>query len=191
MMRMHKKNLPARLIFGLLTVCFIFGFYMPSSAIVSQSEPDQFPAIQATSLDNAKLHLPQDFSGQMNLVIISFAREQQQEVDTWIPATRQLQSAHSQLNYYELSTMSRENLLYRWWFNAALRSDTADKNLRSRILTAYVSKRKFLESLHIPNEKQVVAILVDRTGKVFWRTDGACTGEKTTALQAALAANGL
>ena len=36
------------------------------------------------------MNLPADFAGQFNLVIISFAREQQQEVDSWIPAARKI-----------------------------------------------------------------------------------------------------
>ncbi len=188
-MRMHPKNIYTRLVFVLLIVCFISGFHLHGSTL--PPELGQFPAIQATSLDNAILHLPQDFSGQLNLVVISFAREQQHEVDTWIPAARKFQTAHHQLSYYELPTMSRENLFSRWWFDAALRSDTTDKDLRSRILTAYVNKRKFRESLHIPNEKQVIAVLVDRTGKIYWRADGACTEEKAAALLTALTADGV
>lgn len=149
-------------------------------------ELGEFPAIQATSLNNAKLHLPQDFSGKLNLVVISFAREQQQQVDTWIPVARKIQSTQSSFNYYELSAMSRENLLYRWWFNAALRSDTQDIDLRSRVLTAYVSKRMFQKSLRIIQEKQVIVVLIDRTGKVYWRANGACTEQKTAALLSAL-----
>jgi hypothetical protein len=182
-MRMHPKNTCA-LVLGLLMVCLASVLPLQGS---TPQQPGQFPAIQATSLDGAKLHLPQEFSGQLNLVVISFAREQQQQVDTWIPAARKIQAAHSEFNYYELLTMSRVNLLSRWWFQGSLRSDTTDKDLRSRILVAYVSKHKFRESLHIANEKKIVAALVDRTGKIYWREDGVCTPEKTEALLGILA----
>ncbi|MFZ1942214.1 MAG: hypothetical protein WBG23_15585 [Acidobacteriaceae bacterium] len=136
------------------------------------------------------MNLPADFAGQLNLVIISFAREQQQEVDSWVPAARKIESAHSQFRFYELPTMSRENLLYRWWFDEALRSNTTDKDLRSRILTAYVNKRTFKKSLDIENEKRVVAILVDPKGHVYWRADGSYNDAGTAALLSALAAHG-
>ncbi len=157
----------------------------------SQAAPalGTFSAIQATSLDRTHLHLPANFSGELNLVIISFAREQQQEVDSWIPAARKIESTHSQFRYYELPTMSRENLLYRWWFDEALRSNTTDKDLRSRILTAYVNKHNFKKSLDIKNEKRVIAILVDPKGRVYWRADGPYTDAHMSALLSVLAAH--
>jgi hypothetical protein len=179
-----------RALLGLLVLCLLPALFLRGATTASQ-ELGQFPAIQATSLDKAKLRLPQDFAGQLNLVVISFAREQQQEVDTWIPVARQIQSGHSNFSYYELATTARENLLYRWWFDAALRSNTTDKELRSRILTAYVSKHSFQKTLHIANEKKVVAVLVDRSGKVYWRAEGSCTEQTKLALQSALAANGV
>jgi hypothetical protein len=86
--------------------------------------------------------------------------------------------------------MSRENLLYRWWFDEALRSNTTDKELRSRILTAYVSKQTFKKSLDIESEKRVVAVLVDPQGRVYWRADGPYKDADTPALLSLLAAHG-
>ena len=150
-----------------------------------------FPAIQATSLDDARSGSAGKLSGQLNLVIISFAREQQQEVDTGFRRRGKSNPAHNKFRYYELPTMSQENLLYRWWFDAALRSNTTDKDLRSRILTAYVGKHGFKQSLHIANEKRVVAILVDQKGRVYWRADGSYTDQEMPALLALLTANGV
>ncbi len=187
---MWNRNTSERVVLVLLILCILPAVFL-RGATTDARNLGQFPAIQATSLDNAKLHLPKDFSGQLNLVVICFAREQQQEVDTWISAARQLHAAHRNFSYYELPTTSREDLLYRWWFDAALRTDTADKDMRSRILTAYVSKHNFHKTLDINNEKRVVAVLVDQSGKVYWRAEGSCTEEAKLALQSTLAANGV
>lgn len=179
-----------RLLLSLLLVCLLSTSALRGPVTPPAPELGQFPAIEATSLDNVQLHLPQNFAGQLNLVIVSFAREQQREVDTWLPVAQQIQPSHSKFCFYELPTMSRENLVYRWWFNSALRSNTTDKDLRSRILTAYVNKRKFRDSLHIGNEKHVVAILVDQAGHVVWRANGAYTAESLPELLSAITANG-
>ncbi|HEX4022819.1 MAG TPA: hypothetical protein VHX63_16860 [Acidobacteriaceae bacterium] len=165
----------------------------PPHAAASASTPDQgtFPAVEATSLNKAHFNLPRDFGGELNLVIISFAREQQQDVDSWLPAARQLEAQHARLYYYELPTTARENLLYRWWFNSALRSNNTDPVLEDRTLTLYVSKGQFLQSLKIPNEKQIVAMLVNRSGQVLWRANGAFTAEKNQSLTTAVTANGM
>ncbi len=189
-MPMRPRTVPKGLVFVLPFVCVLLGMFAWGAAGTPAMELGQFPTIQATSLNGAHLNLPANFSGQLNLVIISFTREQQQEVDSWIPAARKIESAHAKFRYYELPTASRENLLYRWWFNGALRSNTTDLELRSRILTAYVGKRAFKKSLHIANEKKAVAILVDQKGHVYWRADGSYREQDMPAILSALAANG-
>jgi len=178
--------MPLRLFFGFLIVWLLPGFSLHSGNAVQSAGSGQFPAIQVASLDGTQFHLPQNFGGQLNLVIVSFAREQQQTVDSWIPAARQLEALNSEFRYYELPTMSRQNIFYRWWFDAALRSNTTDKQLRARILMAYVNMHTFRESLHVPNEKNVIVLLIDQSGRVFWRTQGAYTEEKRIGLNTAL-----
>lgn len=170
----------------LLTVFLASG--LPPQAATSAPAPDlgQFPAMQAANLNDTHFNLPQNFGGQVNLIVISFAREQQHAVDSWLPAARKLEAANGGFRYYELPTMSRQNVLYRWWFDAALRSNTTDKDLRSRILPVYVNKHKFLRSLHVRNDKNVVAVVVDQSGRVYWRGDGQYTDEKGQALISAL-----
>jgi hypothetical protein len=187
---MRPRPLPERLTFVVPIVWILVGLLVQGATTPPALALGEFSTIQATSLDGVHMDLPANFSGQLNLVIISFAREQQQEVDSWIPAARKIESAHVQFRYYELPTMSRENILYRWWFNEALRSNTTDKDLRSRILTTYVSKRAFKKSLHIENEKRVVAILVDPKGHVYWRADGSYKDADTPALLSVLVAHG-
>ncbi|MEO6828555.1 MAG: hypothetical protein ABI164_02005 [Acidobacteriaceae bacterium] len=189
-MQIPQKSNFERTAFGVLIACFFCIAFLHAADSAHNPELGDFPSIQVTSLDGAKLYLPKDFSGELNLVVISFAREQQQEVDTWIPLAQQMQSAHNNFSYYELPTASRENLLYRWWLDSSLRSNTTDKTLRARTLTAYVNKHRFQKKLSIANDKRIVALLVTQTGKILWRTDGACTGAAKLGLQSALAANG-
>lgn len=187
---MRPLPLPERLLLVLPIVLIVAGLFAKAATPPPVPALGTFPSIQATSLDGHRMNLPVEFAGQMNLVIISFAREQQRQVDSWIPAARNIESAHSQFHYYELPTMSRENLLYRWWFDESLRSNTTDKALRRRILTAYVNKRSFKKFLDIKNEKRAVALLVDASGQVYWRADGAYNGTDTQALLSVLVAHG-
>lgn len=187
---MRPRTLPERLALVQPLLWILIGMLAHGAIAPPAQAPGQFPPIQATSLDSTRMNLPANFAGQLNLVIISFAREQQQEVNSWIDAVRKIESSHGEFRYYELPTMSRENLLYRWWFDEALRSNTTDKDLRSRILTAYVNKHTFKKSLYIKNEKRVVAILVDPKGHVYWRADGPYKDADMAAILSVLAAHG-
>lgn len=175
--------------FCCLLAALVAGSLMRSSplAAAQAAADDQaiFPTVDATSLNKDHLVLPAGFGGELNLVMISFAREQQFEVDSWLPAARRMERQYPQTHYYELPTTARENLLYRWWFNSALRSNS-DPALDGRILTLYLSKGAFLRALHIPNEKHIAVLLVDRTGHVLWQAEGAFTTGKNQQLQANL-----
>jgi hypothetical protein len=187
---MRPCILPERLALVVPILWILVGLLAQSATTPPAPALGQFSPVQATSLDGAHMDLPANFPGQLNLVLISFAREQQQEVDSWISAARKIEASHSQFRYYELPTMSRENLLYRWWFDEALRSNTTDKDLRSRILTVYVNKHTFKKSLDIDSEKRVVAILVDPKGHVYWRADGPYNDADMAAILSLLAAHG-
>ena len=188
---MTNKRLRATSICCLFAVLVAAWFIRSGPFAAAQAAGEdqaKFPVVDATSLNKDHLVLPENFGGEQNLVMISFAREQQLQVDTWLPAARKMEQQHPETRYYELPTTAKENLFYRWWFNSALRSNNTDPALEGRILTLYLSKGSFLRALHIPNEKQIAVLLVDRSGKVLWQTEGPMTPEKNQQLLSALTA---
>lgn len=189
---LRHLRVPGRVALGLLAACLLPCLLLPGAGTNAATEHAvHFPAVRATSLNKTQMRLPGDFGGQVNLVIISFAREQQHDVDSWLPAARKLEEAHGKFRYYELAAMGDRNILYRWYFNAALRTYTTDSTLRSRTLIVYQSKRQFRDALAIPNDKKAVAVLVDKTGRVLWRADGGYSDADMKTLQAAVAASGV
>jgi hypothetical protein len=66
----------------------------------------RFPEVQARRLDGRAITLPGGLEGQVNLLFIAFQREQQAEVDTWMPATIALAESHPGLEWCELPTIS-------------------------------------------------------------------------------------
>ncbi|MGC2498622.1 MAG: hypothetical protein WA374_12830, partial [Acidobacteriaceae bacterium] len=53
------------------------------------------------------------------------------------------------------------------------------------IVPLFVDRHTFQQDLAIPNEKQVVALLVNRQGQILWRASGPMTPDKRAALMAA------
>jgi transcriptional regulator of acetoin/glycerol metabolism len=51
----------------------------------------------------------------------------------------------------------------------------------------YVDKRKFLQSLQVSSEQDVVVLLTDRAGRVVWRSGGPVTDSKKADFQTFLA----
>jgi len=146
----------------------------------------KFPELKASNLESREFNLPQDFAGERNLVLIAFQREQQEQLDTWLKEVKRFQEVDRGLQYYELPTIDKLNPLVRWFIDSGMRRGIPDKDARARTITLYIDKKSFKESLRIPTEKTVYALLVDRSGTVLWRAEGTYDKTKGESLRQAL-----
>jgi len=128
--------------------------------------------VTSYSLDKQKVSLPGGLEGQTDLLLISFKPEQQADIDSWLPAAQALQHASFQFRYYQLPVAERENFVFRWWESSSMRSDQTDPETWHWIVPLWVDRKSFFADLQIPNEKQVVILLVDRQGHILWRASG-------------------
>lgn len=152
------------------------------------AKPAAFPHLTAYSLNKAKLSLPQDFAGQLDLLLLSFRPDQQKQIDGWMPVAQGLQHTNFNFRWYQMPVSSSENFVFRWWDSSSMRSDDTDPETWPWIVPLYVDKFHFRRSLRIPTEKQISVLLVNKQGNVLWRTEGAITPEKRDSLEAAVAA---
>ena len=144
------------------------------------SSPAVLPRVTAYTLDKVKATLPADFAAPLNLLILSFQRDQQPAVESWLPLSGS--GAAPKVQVWLLPVSPRENGLYRWWLNASLRSSLPPTLPRRYTVPLYVNKPEFLRSLQVTSEQEVVLLLTDKGGHVLWRTAGPATADKKTAL---------
>ena len=144
-----------------------------------------FPPLTATNLEGITLSLPADFAGERNLLLIAFQREQQKNVDTWLHQMKRFDSSPG-FRYYELPTIDKLNPLVRWFINSGMRRGIPDHDARARTFTLYIDKPPFLNALNIADEKQIYAILIDRSGRVLWRAEGDFDEARGASLQEVL-----
>jgi hypothetical protein len=144
--------------------------------------PLRFPALTADTLSKQTLHMPGDFSGDHNLVLIAFDRGQQKDLDTWAAPEESLAKTNASFRFYDVPVLPRRDVLYRWWLNTAMRAGISDDKARKRTVPLYVSKEPFKKALEINNETAITALLLDKQGQVRWRSSGAWTEEKQRAL---------
>ncbi len=166
-----------------LILAFLCCLLSPLSA--QQTQQATFPSITSYKLDKDKITIPGELQGQIDLLLLSFKPEQQNDIDSWMPAAQALQHLNFQFRYYQLPVAEKENFIFRWWETSSMRSDQTDPEALHWIVPIWVDRRKFFQDLAIPNEKQVVVLLVDRQGKVLWRSSGPLTPDKRTALMTA------
>lgn len=165
-------------------------FTVPCALAAPQNSPVSSPAVlprvTAYALDRAKVTLPTDFAAPLNLLILSFQRDQQAIVDGWLPQINGGTTPGVQT--WLLPVSGPENGLYRWWLNASLRSGLPASQPRRYTVPLYVNKAQFLRSLQISSEREVVLLLTDKAGHVLWRTAGPVTDGKVAGLTSFLKA---
>jgi hypothetical protein len=179
---------PRRLLHRTAWMAGLALFSVSGSAVQTPKSVD-FPTVTSYSLDKQKITLPSGMEGQINLLILSFAPEQESDVNSWLPVAQALQHTNFQFRYYQIPIAPRENFVFRWWETSSMRSDQTDPVTWHWIVPIFVDRQKFLHDLDIPNDKQVVALLVDREGHVLWRASGPLTDEKRNSLAAAAASH--
>ena len=134
-----------------------------------------FPDLTASNLGGRAMHLPEDFEGRLNLVLIAFQRHQQSDVDSWLEPGRRLAAEFPTLACYELPVIGKMNPLFRRFIANGMRSGIPDHKARTATITLHLDKPAFRRSLQLPGEDRVHALLVDRKGAVHWRAEGRCT----------------
>ncbi len=145
--------------------------------------PPVLPPVTAYALDRAKVTLPADFAAPLNILILSFQRDQQSAVDGWFGALGTKPGVQTWL----LPVSQRENMLYRWWLNASLRGSQPPSQPRKYTVPLYVNKTEFLRALQVSSEQDIVLLLTDKAGRVLWRTAGPVNDGKKAELNSFLA----
>jgi hypothetical protein len=181
--------LPIRMQFSSIRLVLLALLLMP--AIAAQRSDAQkhatFPPISSYSLDKARVNLPGDFAGKLNLLLISFQPEQQKDIDSWMPAAQGLLHTTLGFRWYRLPVSGPENVIFRWWENSSMRSDESDPETWPWTIPLYINKDPFRRDLQISDEKNIVVLLTDKQGRVLWRVSGAMTAANRSALNAAVA----
>ncbi len=170
----------------ILLVCTFIPCFCAQAGAPTHEGSGVFPTIAAEALDKSPVNLPSQLEGRLNLLLLSWARDQGPQMDTWTAASQALQHADSEFRVYRMLVSARESALYRWWDNSSLRSAETDPELLHWSVPLYTDKRALQEALELSgNEHKIAAVLVDRTGRVLWKAEGPSAADTRAGLQAA------
>lgn len=143
----------------------------------------QFPQIQTKDLNGNIVNLPQDFKGKLNLILVAYERWHQKDVDSWVPLLDKLEAKIADFCYYELPVVGEMGWFGQKQLDFWMRTGIPDKDTRAKTLTLYISRHQFRQDLEITNKNHISLLLLDKEGRVIWRTLGAYTEESGHALE--------
>lgn len=142
----------------------------------------QFPTLTTNDLNGKSVTFPDDFAHGHNLLFVAYDQWQQREVDSWLPFAAQLET-DLDLRYYELPVVGRMNAFGRMQLDFWMRRGIPDVDIRSRTLTYYVDRAQFRQALGIETDAHIAIVLVNRQGRVLWKTYGAYSAESAASLK--------
>lgn len=145
-----------------------------------------FPEVVGSNLQGKKFRLPGDLAGDFNIILIAFQQHQQWDVNTWLPLLKRLRRQYPALHYYELPTIWTLPRLRQMMIDMGMRMGIPDRTTRETTITLYLDKAAFRDALDIPHEDTISVLLVDRAGRVLWRTMGTYNEAKGAALEASV-----
>ena len=142
-----------------------------------------FPTVRGTNLADGAVVLPAAFEGVLNLVFIAFKRFQAPWVNTWMPEANALTTEYPELQYYRLPTIAFSDPHHHSSIDQGMRVAIELSEELARVITLYLDKSAFRGALGLPDEETIYVLLIDREGRVLWRTEGAYTPQKARLLQ--------
>jgi hypothetical protein len=163
----------------------------PRAVGVSEDSVRRFPRVEGSNLEGKRFALPSEFEAEYNVVFVAFRREQQADVDSWIPFLREQKLSERGVRMYELPTLKRSYRLMRGFIDGGMARGIPEKATREATITLYIDKSPFKQALRISTEDSIVALLVTRDGRVLWRADGRFAPAAADGLVRALDAAGV
>lgn len=130
--------------------------------------------------------LPEAFSGDPNLVVVAFRREQQSTVDSWVAWFDSIAPELPRLRCYEVPVIATRWSPGRRVIDGGMARAVRTAEARRRTLTVYTDVRRVTDALAIGDTGTVAVLLVDSNGWVRWRTTGPATAGAGDELLAAL-----
>lgn len=168
---------------------WVWPFSTDKTTKPSGDQPGIFPSIQAEALDRTDITVPGQLQGAQNLLLLSWARDQGPQLDSWTAVGQALQHTQPSFSMYRMPVNDPENIVFRWWDDASLRAAETDPQLLHYDIPLYTNKSALMQAIGLtPNEHEVVALLIDRSGHILWKSQGPSTQASRSALLNAAAA---
>jgi hypothetical protein len=82
----------------------------------------RLPTVKGSNLQRKKMIFPDDFAGDINLVLITFLHRHQDLIDEWVPFVEELAHEQPGLRYYEFPSLPRKGPIYRTFLNEGMRA---------------------------------------------------------------------
>ena len=154
---------------------------------LAPTPPHALAPLAGRALDGRPYELPRDLAEPHNVLVVAFRREQQRQVDEWLPWLLELERHRADLAVYELPVISSRYAPARWLIDGGMTRGIPDPSVRVRTITVYTDVRAVLDNLGLASSDTIAVALVERSGRILATETGEFEHGKAERLTAALA----
>jgi hypothetical protein len=141
-----------------------------SSVAVTAAPGDQLPDLAGETLAKTKIAWPKDFPTDRVLLLVSFGRDMQAEVDAWDAALTPLRS--DTLAIFNTPLIPNPGAIVRGFITGGMRSIYKDESARARMVPLYVDEKKIFPRLGITERATPLILVYTRDGRELGRVQG-------------------
>lgn len=143
----------------------------------------RFPEYSAKNLNGEMVHMPDDFTGDVNVIFVAYMQWHQRDVDSWLPFVAQLQNDYPTLQQYELPVVGEMNWMNQQRLDNIMRAGIPNTDTRAVTLTIYQSRTEFNRKAGLDSTEHIHVLLLDKQGNIVWKTSGGYNDEAAAELR--------
>ncbi|HCP46694.1 MAG TPA: hypothetical protein DIU15_11660 [Deltaproteobacteria bacterium] len=169
-------DMNARSLLNTLLVASILSLLIVSPTdVAAQQSSLQLPKTEVRLLGGEDVNLATQLAGHPTLLVLSFERDQVDDLKSWMAVDRELCTAVPNLRRLSIPVLPSAARFLRRVIDGGMADTVGTEKGCGRTATAYIKKEPLLAALSIKDEQDVSAILVSAEGTVLWRGKGAAT----------------
>ena len=135
----------------------------------------RFPEVTAESLAKTKESIPDSARGKVTLIAVSFLRENQVQLDSWLEPFIEKFGSREEFTFYEVPMISGGYRIMRFMIDGGMRGGIPEPK-HKHVVTMYGDVEKYIDALHL-DRQYGYAFLLDQAGIIRWQGQGFSTPE--------------
>jgi hypothetical protein len=143
-----------------------------------------FPKLETKTLAGIPVVFPDDSKGKYTVLCFAFVQNAQSLVDTWTFPILEMYP-DNEIHYYEIPMLAAGYKYFRGFIDGGMKRGVPE-HLHEHVATYYGPLDEYKTLLKMPNDRTVYLFLLDPTGKIIHKTEGAASPEKLKTLFSAI-----
>jgi hypothetical protein len=136
---------------------------------------ERLPELRGKFLTGREVVLPQSAEGRVALLLLGFTYKSRFAVQGWADRFRTQFQSDPRVTFYEVPMIGGMARLAKWFVDSGMRRGTPEQDYE-HVVTVYRGVDSWKRRVRFVEPDAAYLILLDRTGKVAWRHQGAFEG---------------